>query len=80
MHFRYLLYITVFHNLCITLLQSGVTDLLLHPCPKARNYFSYLDPGLKMWRREEEMAGGTLTAWGLVVLVIWEEVVQSLFA
>lgn len=28
-------------------------------------------------REEEE--GGTLTAWGLVVLVVWEEIVQSLF-
>lgn len=30
--------------------------------------------------QSEEEEGGTLTAWGLVVLVIWEKVVQSLFA
>lgn len=27
----------------------------------------------------EENEDGTLTAWGLVILVIWEEIVQSLF-
>lgn len=36
------------------------------------------------WRtvnaQREEEEGGTLTAWSLVILVIWEEIVQSLFA
>lgn len=30
-------------------------------------------------RQGEEEEGGTLTAWGLIVLVIWEKVVQGLF-
>lgn len=59
--------------------------VLLNLHPKARDCISYWGRRVKTLgkpseqREEEEEEGGTLTAWGLIVLVIWEEIVQSLF-
>lgn len=56
--------------------------LLLHVCGHMSCYMDVpRPPGCESEKAQsEEDEGGTLTAWGLIVLVIWEKVVQSLFA
>lgn len=79
MHFRYLLYTTVFHNLCFDFTPIWCHSSTITSMSQGQELLFIFGCRTENVQREEEERG-TLTAWGLVVLVIWEEVVQSLLA